>query len=90
MNGLENIRHISFHCRETGFVEFDTSRPRFLEADDQFSHSRYVEFCLDGAECLQTVPSMSHLVVCVLHYTFGKDGFSANQQDSDARSETFI
>ena len=33
---------------------------------------------------------MSHLVVCVLHYTFGKDGFSANQQDSDARSETFI
>ena len=33
---------------------------------------------------------MSHLVVCVLHYAFGKYGFSAKQRDSDARSETSI
>ena len=31
---LEYVRHVYFHCGETGFVEFDTSRAGFLDAED--------------------------------------------------------
>ena len=52
MNSLENIRDVSFHSRETGFVEFDASRAGFLDAEHYFPDSRDVKLCLDGTEDL--------------------------------------
>ena len=34
MNRFENVRHVSFHGGETGFVEFDTAGAGFLGAKD--------------------------------------------------------
>ena len=52
MNSLENIRHVSFHGEETGFVEFDTARAGFLDAKYYFPDSRDVGLCMDDTEDL--------------------------------------
>ena len=45
---------------------------------DQFPDSWDVEFGLNGAEDLEDVATVSHLVVCILHNTVGQDGLPTN------------
>ena len=42
------------------------------------------------AEGLEDVSAMSHFRMCVMHNTFGQDGFLADQRDSDSGLETAI
>ena len=81
LNGLEDVRYI---------VQFDAARAGFLQTGDHLPDSREEELGLDVAEDLEDVPTMTHFDVCVLHDTFFRDGFLANQGDPDPGSKAAI